>query len=220
MTTQDTITSSRIRALQEELAAGHCAALEAFWHDVNQSGAPLIEPATDDNAQVLVTFIWQATAPVENVKIIRGLTQRDSKRAEMFLLPETDLWFRTFRARPDTRAVYLFLPQGSPPQIDPFNSKTFYFPPHIDNPEQGGFTVSVLELPQTPTQPWIQTRPNQPSGHLERHTFQSSILNNERRIWVYTPPGYTTATEPYDVLIFSTAICMPKLCRRLQRSIT
>ncbi len=201
MTTQDTLTSPRIRALQEALAAGHRAALEAFWHDVDQSGAPLIELATDDSPQVWVTFIWRARAPVENVIIIRGLTQHDSKRAEMFLLPETDLWYRTFHARPDTRAVYLFLPTDAAPHIDPLNSKTFYFPPHADNPEQGDFTVSVLELPHTPAQPWILPHPNQPMGHLERHTFQSSILKNERSIWVYTPPGYATTAEPYNVLI-------------------
>jgi enterochelin esterase-like enzyme len=201
MTMQDTLTSPRIRALQEELAANNHAALEAFWQDVDQSGAPLIEPATDDSPQVWVTFIWRARAPVQNVTIIRGLTQHDSKRAEMFLLPETDLWYRTFQARPDTRAVYLFLSTDAAPHIDPLNSKTYYFPPHADNPEQGDFTVSVLELPQTPAQPWNLSRPNQPSRQLERHTLQSSILNNERRIWVYIPPGYTTTAEPYDLLI-------------------
>jgi enterochelin esterase-like enzyme len=31
--------------------------------------------------------------------------------------------------------------------------------------------------------------------------FHSDILKNERRIWIYTPPGYIHDGEPYDLLI-------------------
>ena len=31
--------------------------------------------------------------------------------------------------------------------------------------------------------------------------FASSILGNERRVFVYTPPGYSTEHEPYGLLL-------------------
>jgi enterochelin esterase family protein len=201
MTTPDALISPRIKTLREELAAGKHAALDAFWQEVNRSGTPLIESVTDDDAHVWVTFLWRAKELVEKIRIIRGLTQHDPNCAELFHLPDTDLWYRTFRARSDIRTLYLFLPKGSSEQLDPLNSKTYLYPPDEDNPEQGGEVVSVLELPQAPAQPWVQPQPNIPTGQLERCTLHSSILNNERRIWVYTPPGYTVSGNPYDLLI-------------------
>ena len=31
--------------------------------------------------------------------------------------------------------------------------------------------------------------------------LRSVILDNERRVWVYTPPNYTTSGEPYGLLL-------------------
>lgn len=201
MTNQDTLISPRIKALQEELAAGPDTALDTFWQEVNRSGAPLIEAVNDDETQVRVTFLWRATEAVEGVELLGGLTQRDPNLAQLLHLPDTDLWYRTFLARLDTRVVYMFLPKGSAAQLDPLNSKTYLYPPDEDNPERGGEDVSVLELPQAPPQPWVQPHPNISTGQLERHTLHSSVLNNERHIWVYTPPGYQASGNPYDLLI-------------------
>ncbi len=38
-------------------------------------------------------------------------------------------------------------------------------------------------------------------GVIDRHTFASRLLGNERNVWVYTPPGYATSERAYPVLV-------------------
>ena len=41
-----------------------------------------------------------------------------------------------------------------------------------------------------------------PSGKVEAHTIFDSTYRRQRRIWVYTPPGYDArATTPYPLII-------------------
>ena len=61
--------------------------------------------------------------------------------------------------------------------------------------------MSILELPEAPPQPWIAPRPGVEKGQVEMYRLHSDILNNERRIWIYTPPGYTTSEEPYGLFL-------------------
>ncbi|GHO48348.1 alpha/beta hydrolase [Ktedonospora formicarum] len=39
------------------------------------------------------------------------------------------------------------------------------------------------------------------------HRFRSALLANERRIWVYTPPGYTASGKPCDILLLLDGFC-------------
>jgi enterochelin esterase family protein len=48
---------------------------------------------------------------------------------------------------------------------------------------------------------WTLAQPKLPSGRLKPHRFRSDLLDNERRVWVYTPPGYTRAGGPYGLLV-------------------
>jgi enterochelin esterase family protein len=38
-------------------------------------------------------------------------------------------------------------------------------------------------------------------GEIVNHRLYSQILDNERTLWVYTPPGYTAEAEPYGLLL-------------------
>jgi enterochelin esterase family protein len=59
----------------------------------------------------------------------------------------------------------------------------------------------MLELPAAPPQPWCDREPGNAAGQVEVHRLQSDILRNERRVWIYTPPGYSLGGEPYDLLL-------------------
>ncbi len=59
MTENDTIQSPRITALRQELEARNSSALNAFWQEVTEKGAPLFEPVEGDEQQILVTFLWR-----------------------------------------------------------------------------------------------------------------------------------------------------------------
>jgi enterochelin esterase family protein len=58
----------------------------------------------------------------------------------------------------------------------------------------------VVELPAAPVQPWLAPRADANHGELVQQQHRSEILDNERRIWVYTPPGYQADDEPYALL--------------------
>src|SRR5258708_18103520 len=61
------LVSPRIEALRKGLAEGKSGALELFWHEVAEAGAPLIEAIEDEPNDRLVTFLWRDQGDKENV---------------------------------------------------------------------------------------------------------------------------------------------------------
>jgi len=59
-----------------------------------------------------------------------------------------------------------------------------------------------LELPEAPDQPWITPRPNVARGNIEAVRFASTVLENERTVWIYTPAGYRSESPMPAVLLF------------------
>ncbi len=198
MTTENAPASPRLAALQQELGAGNPAALDSFWQEAGQQGTPLIEPIPGDGEHSLVTFIWRAEHSNQEVAVVSALPGRDSSEA-MAHLPGTDLFYQSYPVRNDTRESYQFTVAGEN-VTDPLNPHTHAWP---DDDEIGfkGWRSSVLELPQAPPQPWSTARPQVPKGELTSHCVQSDIVDNEYRVWVYTPPGYRADGAPYGFLL-------------------
>ena len=63
--------------------------------------------------------------------------------------------------------------------------------------EQGPW---LLEMAGAPPQPYLKTRMDVPQGRTETLVLPSKAMNEERKITVYTPPGYEGRT-PADLLI-------------------
>ena len=63
--------SPRLQALHERLKSGDRSALDSFWKDIEQHGAPMIEPATDNDREMLVTMLWRAKEETKNVFVFR-----------------------------------------------------------------------------------------------------------------------------------------------------
>lgn len=198
METESPLISPKLETLRQEVAAGNAAALDAFWREVKQQGTPLIEPIAGNDKHSLVTFIWQAKNENQSVAVVNALLGRDSTEA-MTRLPGTDLWYKTYTVRNDTRESYQFAVAGNN-VTDPLNPRTHTWP---DDDEIGfkGWVSSVFELPDAPPQPWSTPRPHVPKGHLTSHRVQSSVLDNEYRVWVYTPPGYQADDTPFGFLL-------------------
>jgi enterochelin esterase-like enzyme len=58
--------------------------------------------------------------------------------------------------------------------------------------------TSVVEVPGDPARLWeFQAVPH---GTIHEHAYFSKSLNRQRRLHVYTPPGYETKSEKYPVL--------------------
>jgi enterochelin esterase family protein len=210
----EALLSPRLIALQKDLSAGNRAALESFWQEVTKQGTPLVEPTPDKHNFLYVTFLWRGNQETKNVVVITlDQTQLANARffahARMAHLPDSDVWYQTYRLRNDARFSYrispndalTLLPDLNPEaqakrlatlQADPLN------PRHYQS--RNGDT-SVVELPKAPPQPWIKRLPGVPTGQVEETTFKSAILNNERQVWVYTPPGYKTTGQPYHLFV-------------------
>jgi enterochelin esterase-like enzyme len=205
--------SPRIDALRRDLEVDRSGALQAFWAAISRDGAPLVEPIDGDQHHVLVTFLWRMTEDVRNVVVIGGVVGwGDFAKHQLTRLGDTDLWFKTYRARSDTRTVYRLSPNDVLLSREEVADDTAWeervktFQPDPLNPHRYTFfsedaVWSRLELPDAPPQPFVASRPDAPKGEVVQHRLPSEILGNERDVWVYTPPGYLANSEPYHLLL-------------------
>ena len=217
MVSPESLSSPRLLTLQQAIAAGNTSALAAFWREVSTQGAPLIERVNHDDQHVLVTFLWRASVQTHNVVLVGNLSDYFGgghvENNQMLHLPQTDLWYKTYQVSTDVRTCYLFSPNDTLTepdnwtaylascQLDPFNTSSYVLPRDEEDPEDQENCFSVLELPQAVPQPWITPRSDIKAGTIELHRLHSTLLSNERRIWVYTPPGYAPEHGPYDLLV-------------------
>src|SRR4051794_29530064 len=100
MPTTEPILSPRLADLQQELRVDNRAALDRFWHDVEEQGAPLVDPVVDEPDQAWVTFVYRGDEALSNVVLMSGLAT-DGTPDLFSRLPDTDLWYRCYRVRRD-----------------------------------------------------------------------------------------------------------------------
>jgi enterochelin esterase-like enzyme len=205
--------SPRVAALLNQLQKGNRSAITQFWEDVRKAGTPLVEPIPGDGKNVLVTFLWHGTEDTRNVVVFLqtgGLNPADN---QMTRLSDSDVWYRSYMFHKDVRFLYTLSPNddltplNSPNldwrkrfanvRTDPLNPKRY--PPAASATERN--VQSVAELPEAPAQPWVRRMAGVPAGKVERQTIKSSILNNERNLWIYLPAGYRALAKPYPLLI-------------------
>lgn len=213
--------SARIAALRRDLEAGDTDALQTFWRDVSARGTPLIEPVPDDPTHYLVTFVWRGNEDTRNVVVLSRFPSGEKTNRQMQRLPATDLWYSaTYLARSDDRTTYTLSPNDpellgvapekrnelSQRQPDPLNRLPLVVPrdeEHLDFEWVWGprWTLSQVVLPQALRHDYLEPRPGVPVGNVEEHRLQSVVLGNERRVWVYAPPGYERGGRPCGLLL-------------------
>ena len=203
--------SPRLLVLRDRLTSGDRSALDKFWKEINEEGAPIIEPAAGSDQDMLVTMIWRATEETRNVFVFRvGDVSKPMAR-----LLDTDLWYKTFRLQKGARFTYQFAANLPDPKEwrgvtqfagavrnDPLNPLQFADRPNEFNPYEGQ-VFSVVELPSAEPQSWIVVRPNVATGRVRRDKFTSKLLGNERAVWIYTPHGYAADKKPYALLVLT-----------------
>jgi len=218
------IISPRLSALQRELEAGNAAALENFWQEISKQGAPLVELIAGDDGYRLVTFLWRAREETRNVVIFGGVAGSEFGQNQLTRLRETDLWFKTYRVRNDARFFYSLAANDSLVPLAKLNPKDsqawlqrfakFKADPLSPRPIYKTMpATSAVELPGAPPQPWITKQADVLAGNLEWKKLKSALLNNERAVGIYTPPGYKTDGQPYGLLLlcdgFDYALLVP-----------
>ena len=208
--------SGKIIELENAVAGGNSDAVRNFWAFVEANGTPLIEPIDGDQTNSLVTFVWRGNGETRNVLVQTPYFQWNMGRRRMQQVGDTNVWYKTEKIASDTRFCYRFsvndprLPIGNPyewrqftvPLLnDPFNSKHFTYVIDDDLPGDYESIESLLDLPLAPKSPFIVFDKDVKHGELTKTQFKSNILPDERRIWYYTPPGYTTKKK-YPLVIF------------------
>jgi enterochelin esterase-like enzyme len=207
----DRPSSPRLAALQDRLKSGDRDALDNFWKEITELGAPIIEGVPGSDREVLVTMLWRAKEDTRNVFVFRlGDVSKPMAR-----LRDTDLWYKTFRLQKGARFIYQFAANLPDPKEwrgtsrfagalrnDPFNPLQFAERSNEFNPYEVTFS-SAVELPSAEPQIWNVVRPKVPTGQVQRDKFTSKLLGNERPIWIYTPHGYAAGKKPYGLLVLT-----------------
>ncbi len=223
MAAQTTLRSTRIEAL---LAKPSPAAAAALLREAYERGGPLIEPLPGvvDRRGVpcsQVTFLYEAPG-AHRVSILTQLNET-YPHEWMERVPGTDLWYAVRTAADDVRVCYQFCAD------DPFAGSNFFELPAetvmamdkerlprtaadpanpirtmahagmLGTPPEHWF--SVLKLPRTPPDPWHEPRREVPAGSVHQAAVKSRILENERQVSVYTPPGYQPGSGPYPLVV-------------------
>ena len=100
----DEILSPSVLSLRTVMTGGSQHALGEFWANVEARGTPLLEQVPNDARHLFVTFLWRSEEPLSAVLLYSGLTNWN--RTRLTRLPNTDVWYHTFRVRRDARFTY------------------------------------------------------------------------------------------------------------------
>jgi len=208
---EDLLLSPRLLVLEQQLKAGDRNALDRFWKEISERGAPIIEGVPGNDRDLLVTMLWRAKEETKNVFVFRlGDVNKPMAR-----LLDTDLWYKTFRLQKGARFIYQLATNLPDPKEwrgitrfagavrnDPLNPHQYVERWNEFNPYEVTF-FSAVELPSAEPQIWNVARSTVPAGRVQREKFTSKLLGNERPIWIYTPHGYAASKKPYGLLVLS-----------------
>jgi enterochelin esterase-like enzyme len=217
ITIQQPLDSPRLLALKNGLKSGRGDTLDEFWQEVAREGAPLVEPISGDGQNLLVTFLWRDKAEQKFVAVF-PFARINPLPHLMARLEGTDVWYKSYRLRRDARFEYLLSANDSLTPFaaqdpgaeggwvealrpDPLNPHKLVEPKDPESSDRGGDVSSVVELPGAPPQPFVAARPGAAKGQVELIRYESRALKDRRRVWIYTPPGYSPAGRPYRLLV-------------------
>ncbi len=142
-------------------------------------------PIVEDDS--LVHFVYLGDVPDVGVS---GNFLGRGHRESLHLVPGTNLFFRSLRLPAAALFEYSF-EIFDDTLADPRN------PRRVHESDEN----SSLLTTQGWTEPRHLLEPTGPRGRLETFTWKSEILENEREIKVYLPPGYDASQERYPVAI-------------------
>jgi enterochelin esterase-like enzyme len=164
--------------------------------------SPLVEPLEGGRFRITVSFFDDAA---DDVYVIGGLA--GAEPADRRLRRGADGWWsRSYEVEGAARLSYFFTRELVPAGIDsliadPLNPLQHVYAPDPDVPDDQEMAVSIVELPGAPERRWSVVR-EVPHGAVESELLASPLLGNERRVFIYRPPGYNAAQTYPLVLCF------------------
>src|SRR5437763_11762971 len=108
----DRLFSPRLAALRDRIKSGDREALDNFWKEISERGAPIVEELPGNDRKRLVTMLWRGTEEIRNVFVFRvGDVNKPMTR-----LIDTDLWYKTFQLQKGARFIYQLATNLSDPK--------------------------------------------------------------------------------------------------------
>jgi enterochelin esterase family protein len=189
-----------------------------FWARVARERAPLIESDPARPGHSIVTYVFPAPAGARRVVVQPGFGE--ARDHVMDRIAGTNVLWASYSYRNDVRTSYSFAPDAPLISFDGANEaelkelRAFWegFTPAADPHHREHFVsrageglpddiISFVSLSDAPDESIVHKRPGVTRGWIDRHAFVSPLMDNERRIWVYTPPGYKAGDQTYPLLV-------------------
>jgi enterochelin esterase-like enzyme len=165
--------------------------------------APLVEPiAGDPRGDVLITIVHRAPPRTRYVAVFGGPFKGAANTA-LAQFEDSDLWFVTARAPRDSRFTYRLYagdPLGGTSSLEAWSAAFRRSILDPWNPRQFE-RASLLELPDAPPQPFLQRGAGVPAGRIVQAALRSRILDEERKLGVYLPPGFVAGRGRYPYIV-------------------
>jgi enterochelin esterase family protein len=189
-----------------------------FWNDVARMRTPLVEADPASSEHSVVTYVWKLRENARHVVLQPGFG--DTTHNVMERIDATRVCHATYRYRNDVRTSYSFMPDmpliswekanakelaelhafltTNKAQHDPHGREQFVSRAGAGEPD---LVTSVLALHDAIDESAAHKRQHVARGVIGKHLFASTLLRNERNVWIYTPPGYATSDRAYPVLV-------------------
>ncbi|MFZ0537395.1 MAG: alpha/beta hydrolase-fold protein [Candidatus Sulfotelmatobacter sp.] len=161
--------------------AAFCAAQTNKSSSPASPPAPLVSPDVHTDGSVTFRF------PAPNAKVVE--LELEGAEPQAMLKDDQGVWSLTTAPLAPDYYSYSFVADGVR-LIDPSNP---LITPNLLS------TASAVHVPGPPSLPWEVN--DIPHGEIHHHFYKSSVANDERDYYVYTPPGYDAARKrKYPVL--------------------
>jgi enterochelin esterase-like enzyme len=212
--------SPRLAELSAKVAARERGAEEAFWRRVTDEGTPMVEDVHDSKGRLLVTFLYRAQPDTREVAMLGAPDGAPGfplgGYAKLERLTGTSVFAHSALVNPATRIVYTLVPGDGfgPPtgfsdmkkrlplmRYDALNKR----PQRWGSACAPGRLCSRIDLPKAPPQPLLMAHRETPPGDLVEGKIESKRLGNERRVLVYTPPGFAPDGPVYPLVVMFDA---------------
>lgn len=196
------IISPKLEELNNQLKNGNEKAFYTFLHEIKSNNTPLIEQCPVANQYKLITYIWLRDRKTENVYVFGSFPGWDLSVNQLKRFFQTDIWYETFRTDKSFISTYYFsvndffkndwIKRSGQYQLDQFNGNTF---------GEGANKASMLNTGMEVQYSSRCPSKHYPSGKIETYSFHSTILNNTRKIHIYTPHDYSHTSHLQELLI-------------------
>ena len=189
--------SPRMTALADKLAAHERGAEDSFWRQLATEGTPIFEDVHEPG-RVLVTFVWRGKPDTQHVAVI-GPVMSPSPEADLLRVPGSNVFARSLLLPESARFNYFFVVDHDAAKHGSSLAESAHHDPLNRHPFSPIDSVGVS--PRAPAQSWLVAHRGASVGAVWHHALRAATPEQERQLFVYTPPGYTTTGPAYPLLV-------------------